>query len=189
MAGWIPVVLGQDTLDRFRAGDPDAVREVYREYGRMVFAVAQRVLGDRTLAEEAAQQAFVQAWRGAGSFDPSRELGPWLATITRRVAIDVHRREARRASSSLDEVPPADAAVVSLPPSAEAIQETWEVRQAIDDLPPDEREVVRLQHLEGYTQSEVAERLGLPLGTIKSRSHRAHRRLAAQLGHLRGEGS
>jgi RNA polymerase sigma-70 factor (ECF subfamily) len=62
-----------------------------------------------------------------------------------------------------------------------------EVRRAIDELAPEEREVVRLQHLDGLTHAEIAERLGIPLGTVKSRSYRAHRQLAARLGHLRGE--
>ena len=179
--------MAPDTPAQFRAGDPDAVRLVYREYGRLVFAVALRSLGQRELAEEATQQTFVQAWRSADTFDPGRELGPWLATIARRVAIDIHRREARRAATSLEGLAPGDPAVVVLPPSAEAIEELNEVRSAIDELPPDEREVIRLQHLEGLTQTEVAERLGIPLGTVKSRSHRAHRHLAARLGHLRGD--
>ena len=181
------VVLAPDTPALFRVGDPDAVRHVYREYGRMVFALTYRALGQRELAEEATQQTFVQAWRGAQTFDPGRELGPWLATIARRVAIDVHRRESRRAATSLDDLAPGDPAVVMLPPSAQAIEEVSEVRRAIDDLAPDERAVIRLQHLDGLTQTEIAERLGIPLGTVKSRSHRAHRQLAARLGHLRGE--
>ena len=74
-----------------------------------------------------------------------------------------------------------------MPESAEAAYEAWEVRRALDDLPAEEREVVRLQHLEGLSQSEVAQRLGVPVGTVKSRSFRAHRHLAARLGHLREE--
>ena len=169
----------------FRAGDPDAVRSVYRAYGRIVFAVAHRMLGDRTLAEEATQQTFVQAWRAADRFDPGRELGPWLATIARRVAIDLHRRESRRTATSIDAVAADDPAIVTLPPGVDQVSDVWEVRAAVDALPDDEREVVRLQHLEGHSQSEIAERLGVPLGTVKSRSHRAHQRLAARLGHLR----
>ena len=179
-------MLDTGVIERFRTGDPDAIGAVYREYGGLVYAVAHRVLGDRTLAEDATQQAFVQAWRGARSFDPSRELGPWLATIARRVAIDVHRREARRAHQSLDEVT-SDPALVTLPESVEGAYEAWEVRRALDDLPAEEQEVVRLQHLEGLSQSEVAQRLGVPVGTVKSRSFRAHRHLAARLGHLREE--
>lgn len=178
-------MLGADTVTRFAAGDGDAVRAVYREYGRLVHAVTSRVLRDRTLAEEATQQTFVQAWRAASSFDPHRELAPWLVTIARRVAIDVHRREARRAHDSVDLVGTSDPALVSPPPSAEHIYEVWEVRQAVDALPDDEREIVRLQHLEGLTHQVIAERLGVPVGTVKSRSFRAHKRLAARLGHLR----
>ena len=96
-------VVDPDELQRFRSGDPEAVRAVYREYGRLVFAVAYKALGSRDLAEEATQQTFVKAWRAAASFDPARELGPWLATIARRTAIDLHRREARRAAVRLDE--------------------------------------------------------------------------------------
>jgi RNA polymerase sigma factor (sigma-70 family) len=172
---------------RFRAGDADAVRDVYRQYGGLVFAVAHKVLGDRGLAEEATQQAFVQAWRAAGSYDPSRELGPWLATIARRAAIDVHRRESRRAAERIDDVSAAHPAIVTLPPSAEQAYDVWEVRRAIASLPDDERDVVRLQHVEGLTHAEVAQRLGVPVGTVKSRSFRAHRRLAGQLGYLREE--
>jgi RNA polymerase sigma-70 factor (ECF subfamily) len=182
-------VLDTGVIERFRSGDPDAISAVYREYGRLVYAVAHRVLGDRTLAEDASQQAFVQAWRAAASFDPGRDLGPWLATIARRAAIDVHRRQARQPTTTLDDVAPGHPDVVTLPPSAERAYDVWEVRQAIAALPPDEQEVVRLQHLDGLTQQEIAERVGVPLGTVKSRSHRAHRRLAGRLGYLRSDNS
>jgi RNA polymerase sigma-70 factor (ECF subfamily) len=177
-------VLAEGDASRFCDGDPDAVRAVYREYGRLVYAVAYKVLGDRGLAEEATQQTFVQAWRGARRFEPTRELAPWLATIARRVAIDVHRRESRRSHERLDEVHN-DPAVVTLPVSAESAYEVWEVRRAVEELPAEERDVVRLQHLEGLTHAEIATRLGVPAGTVKSRSFRAHRHLAARLGHLR----
>jgi RNA polymerase sigma factor (sigma-70 family) len=178
---------GVTIAEQFRAGNPDAVRDVYREYGRLVYAVAYKVLGDRTLAEEATQQTFLQAWRAASSFDTAKELGPWLATIARRAAIDVHRRESRRATEPLDQVAPTHPAVVTLPPSAEQAYEVWAVRQAIQELPDEERQVVRLQHVEGMTHAEVASQLGVPIGTVKSRSFRAHRRLAGQLGYLREE--
>lgn len=180
-------MLDADVIEGFRRGDDDAVRLVYREYGRLVFTVAMRVLGQRQLAEEATQQAFVQAWRAASTFDVSRPLAPWLATITRRVAIDIHRREARRATTDIDDLPAGHGSLVTLPPSVDAIHDTWAVRDAVSELPPEEQEVVRLQHLEGLTHGEIAEQLGVPVGTVKSRSFRAHRRLAARLGHLRGD--
>lgn len=180
------VTVDLDVVERFRRGEDEAIRLVYREYGRLVHAVALRVLGQRELAEEATQQAFVQAWRAASSFDSTRPLGPWLATITRRVAIDIHRREARRATTALDDMPADHGALVTLPPSPDALYDTWAVREAVDELPLEEREVVRLQHLEGFTHHEIAERLSLPVGTVKSRSFRAHQRLAGRLGYLRG---
>ena len=75
-------------------------------------------------------------------------------------------------------------ALVALPPSAEQLERVWTVRAAIDSLDDDEREIVRLQHLEGHTHAEIADRLGIAVGTVKSRSHRAHRRLARRLAHL-----
>ena len=174
----------RDLRARFRQGDPDAVREVYRSHGRLVFAVAFKVLGDRGLAEEATQQAFVKAWRAAQSFDEQRELGPWLAAIARRVAIDLYRREAVRATDPIESAA-GDPALVSSPQSAEALYDVWEVREAVAQLPPEEQEIVRLQHLDGFTHAQIADRLGIAVGTVKSRSFRAHKRLAAMLGHLR----
>jgi RNA polymerase sigma factor (sigma-70 family) len=180
-------VLDGGEVARFSAGDPDAVRAVYREYSGLVYSVAYKALADRGLAEEAMQQAFVQAWRASATFDPTRELGPWLATIARRAAIDIHRRESRRRAESLDTAAPTDPALVSLPPSIERVYDIWEVRQALNQLTPEEATLVRLQHLEGLSQTEIAERLGIPLGTVKSRTYRAHRRLAGLLGHLRDD--
>ncbi len=172
-------------LEAFRRGEGDAVRHVYREYGGLVYAVAHRALGRADLAEEAVQQTFLQAWKAAASIDVERDPAAWLATIAKRVAIDIHRREARRPAGKLDDVAADDPAVISLPPDAEALDAVWHVRRAIDRLPADEADVVRLQHLEGLTHSEIAARLGIALGTVKSRSHRAHGKLAACLGHLR----
>jgi RNA polymerase sigma-70 factor (ECF subfamily) len=181
----VSTVVDREVRRRFRDGDQDAVRAVYREYGRLVYAVTHKVLGDRGLAEEATQQAFVKAWRAAASFDEDRELGPWLAAIARRVAIDVYRREALRVTDPLDTAAEGDPALSSAPESAEAIYDVWEVRRAVADLPADEQDVVRLQHFDGLTHEQIAQQLKLPVGTVKSRSFRAHKRLAAELGHLR----
>ncbi len=80
---------------------------------------------------------------------------------------------------------PGDPALVSWPESAGAVSDVWEVRRAVTELPQDEQEIVRMQHFEGLTQTQIAERLRLPVGAVKSRSFRAHKRLAAQLVHLR----
>jgi RNA polymerase sigma-70 factor (ECF subfamily) len=178
-------VTDREVRTRFRDGDPDAVRSIYREYGRLVYAIAFKILGERGLAEEAVQLVFVKAWRAAESFDERRELGPWLAAIARRVAIDLYRRERIRAADPIDSVRETDPALTSSPASAEAIYDIWEVRQAVAQLPAEESEVVRLQHFEGLTHVDIAEQLGVAVGTVKSRSFRAHKRLAALLGHLR----
>lgn len=175
--------------ERFRAGDPDAVRSVFREYGRLVFSVALRALGDRDLAEEATQETFVRAWKAAAGFDVARDFAPWLATIVRRVAIDIHRREARLTAIRLDGLPTHHPSVVTLPSGVDNWFETWEVRAAVIALPRPEAEVVALHHLHGLTHSQIANRMGIPIGTVKSRMHSAHRHLAARLGHLRNDAS
>jgi RNA polymerase sigma-70 factor (ECF subfamily) len=169
---------------RFRDGDPDAVRIVYREYGRLVYSVAYRVLEDKVLAEEATQQTFLKAWRAAASMDAERELEPWLATIAKRAAIDVYRAEASRQAAPIDDAATSDPALVSSPEPVETLSDAWEVRRAVEELPRDEREIVRLQHFEGLTHTQIADRLSMAPGTVKSRSFRAHRRLAELLGHL-----
>jgi RNA polymerase sigma factor (sigma-70 family) len=180
-------VVDAQSLDAFRRGEASGVRAMYREYGRLVYAIAHRVLGQHDLAEEAAQQTFVRAWQAAERLDPDRDPAPWLATIAKRAAIDIHRRDARRPALALADVAPGDRALVSLPPDLDTLDAVWHVRQAIDALPPDEAAIVRLQHLDGMTHSEISEQLGIAVGTVKSRSHRAHRKLAALLGHLRDE--
>jgi RNA polymerase sigma-70 factor (ECF subfamily) len=175
----------QATLEAFRERDPSAVRALYRAYGPMVYAVAHRVLGQHELAEEAAQQTFVRAWQNADQIDPGRSPASWLATVARNAAIDIYRRGARRPSRRLADVADDDPAVVSLPPDVDTLDAVWQVRAAIETLPSDEAVVVRLQHLDGMTHNEIAEKLDIAVGTVKSRSHRAHRKLASLLGHLR----
>ena len=161
------------------------MRALYRAYGRLVYAVAYRVLGRNDHAEEAVQETFVRAWQAADRLDVTRDPTAWLATIAKRTAIDVYRRESRRSAGAIDDVATDDPAVVSLPPDLGVIDAAWHVRRAINTLPPDDAAIVRMQHLDGMTQAEVADKLGLALGTVKSKSHRAHRKLAALLGHLR----
>jgi RNA polymerase sigma-70 factor (ECF subfamily) len=164
----------------FAAGDEHAVRAVYERYAGPILTVAMGTLGKRELAEEVVQHTLLKAWRAAGTFDTTRPLSPWLYAIARRVAVDIHRRERRAAVPT--EIEDDDVAV--LPLSFERTWEAWEVRQAVATLPAEEREVVRLAHLVGLSHREVAEHLEVPLGTVKSRSARAHRRLAALLGHV-----
>jgi len=164
---------------RFVAGDPAAMTELYRRYAGAVTTVARSGLWSDDLVADAVQQTFVKAWRGRGEFDPDRPFAPWLYAIARRTMIDLVRRERRRQHPA-----PADDAVVTLPTELSDVWEKFEVRAALDELAPEEREVLRLCYFEGCTHAEAARVLGIPIGTIKSRSHRAHRRLSELLGHL-----
>ena len=173
-----------ELASRFASGDADMVRVVYQTYGRLVFSIGYRVLRDTGLAEDATQQTFVQAWRAAGSYDPSRPLGAWIATIARRVAIDVYRREKRH--RNLENVETAvSSTLTTLPPSVEQIHDVAAVRLALDALPTPDRELIRMQHFDELSHAEIAAELDIPLGTVKSRTFRAHRRLAGALAHLR----
>jgi RNA polymerase sigma-70 factor (ECF subfamily) len=169
-----------DLAAGFAAGDEAAVRAVYARYAGPIVTVAMGTLGKRELADEVVQTTMLKAWRAAASFDPSRDLAPWLYAIARRVAIDIYRRETR--AGTPEELSDDRAAVVPL--SFERTWEAWEVRSALDQLPPDEREVVRLAHFLGMTHAEIAEHLNVPVGTVKSRSNRAYKRLAALLSHV-----
>lgn len=168
---------------RFAEADPDAIRELYMRFGRPVFTVAFSVLRDRALAAEAVQMTFLKAWRSSDSYDASRPLAPWLYSIARRTAIDVARSEGRHVGTELRDT---DAATS---PPMEHVWEAWQVRRAVDQLEAREREIVRLQHFEQLTHDEIATRLSIPVGTVKSRSYRAHQRLARALVHLREEGA
>lgn len=169
-----------DVLARFRAGDHQALTELYSEYGGAVYTVAMSILRNRELAGDATQQTFVNAWRNASTFQSERKFAPWIYAIARNASLDLLRAEARRESVSVS----GDVDTPHNPPGIEAAWETFEVRLAIDQLPEKERLVVKLTHLDGHTHSQTAERLGISVGTVKSRSHRAHQRLASLLRHL-----
>jgi RNA polymerase sigma-70 factor (ECF subfamily) len=179
-AGRVNMAPVSEAMERFRAGEPDAIRALYREYSGAVNTVAMSIVRDRELAADVVQQTFIKAWRAAASFEQGREVAPWLYSIARRTAIDALRSEARPTRGGHQPE-------VEVPVDSESIEQTWErfqVRRAVDALPPDEREVVRRSHLLGHTHEEIAEQLGVPVGTVKSRSARAHKRLAASLAHL-----
>jgi RNA polymerase sigma-70 factor (ECF subfamily) len=175
--------LPADTLRRFRDKDPDALGQVYDRYRRAVWSVAMSVTRADHLAQEAVQEIFIRAWNAAPSYDPTRDLGPWLMTIARHASLDLVRRELRPTRGGHE----AEQDVVVEEPGIDRAWVAWEIQEALSRLTDDEREIVRLSFFEDLTHVQVAERLGLPVGTVKSRSHRAHRRLAEFLVHLRDE--
>ncbi|MGH8945574.1 MAG: RNA polymerase sigma factor [Acidimicrobiia bacterium] len=170
--------MDQEILESFRAGDETAVKAVYERFSGPVFAISMSILRDRDLAADATQQTFVKAWQAAHTYDSRREMAPWIYTIARRTAIDMYRRRQRSIpSDSVDRI--------VLSPGLDTVWEIFEVRTALERLSDEEREVIRLSHFEGFTHIEIAEHLGIPVGTVKSRSHRAHQRLLELLGHLK----
>ena len=159
-------------FDRMARGDQDALGEIYDRHGRLVYSLAFRIVGDQSDAEDVVQEVFSQAWRQAARYDASRGsvLG-WLLTLTRSRAIDRLRgRRSRPQPSSDDRVlnaipDPAAPADVQVASSAQAA----EIRAAIDGLSVLQRVAIELAFYEGLTHAEIAERLELPLGTVKTR--------------------
>lgn len=164
-------------LARLIAGaHPDAVRQLYRAYGRLVFSIAYKIVGDRGQAEDVTQVAYTKIWQAAGRVDPDRDIRPLLFTITRRVAFDLIEGNRRRPVSALDE-----AVGLAEDDATDRLLTRWQVRQAVDALAPAERQIVRLQHEHGMTHTEIARHLQMPVGTVKSRSFRAHKQLVRYL--------
>ena len=170
-----------DLMRRVAARDGAAFEALYRRYARPVYALALRRLGDREGAEEAVQETFAAVWRSARSFRPERgAASSWLYAIARNAVVDRFRARPEPMAE------PPDTVAEQLGPDewAEAGWLAWRVHRAVGELPAREREVLELAYWKGLSQSEVASRLGIPLGTVKTRTRAALARLA---GLLEGE--
>ncbi len=163
--------LSDETLLALVARDDDvALAELYDRYGRVAYGLALRVVRDPALAEDAVQEAFLTVWRTAGRFTADRaKPSTWILTLAHRRAVDLVRREERRRSAPLDAVETRDDAAVATDEEAALRDRRRLVQDALRKLPPDQREALELAYYGGLTQSELAERLSVPLGTIKSR--------------------
>src|SRR5262245_11874182 len=161
--------------------DRDAFQRLYRRYVRSVFGVALRRLRDRQRAEDAVQETFAAIWRSAHSYRPERgAAAPWLYAVARNAIVD--RLRARNEPPS--EVPDTPSGEPGPSDRAETSYVAWRVHRALEELPEKEREVVELAYWSDMSQSEVAEYLHIPLGTVKTRTRSALHRLA---GLLEGE--
>jgi RNA polymerase sigma factor (sigma-70 family) len=148
--------------------DDSALAELYDRFGHVAYGLALRVVRDPALAEDAVQEAFLAVWRSAARFVPERaKASTWILTFVHRRAVDIVRREEPRRTEPLEAAPH---------PSANLTEdEAWlrlqrtRVQEALRRLPDQQREALELAYFGGFTQSELADRLGEPLGTIKSR--------------------
>jgi len=181
-------------LQRIAAGDEQALGALYDRWSPLVFSLCVHVLGDDDEAEEAVEETFWQAWRQAARYDITRgAVSTWLTTIARSRALDRLRAKRRRQEDAMSDLSETKRAAVEEtarrgddPASgAEVSERRALVRQALLALPPEQREVLELAYFRGLSQTEIAERTGQPLGTIKTRVRLAMEKLRDRLGILR----
>lgn len=173
-------------------GDEPALAELYDRVGRVAYGLALRVVRDERLAEDAVQEGFLAVWRTAAAFRAERaKASTWILTLVHRRAVDLVRREERRRAEPLpDEISTSPAQAED--PTDEAAWLRYErerVQAALSQLPDTQREAIELAYYGGYSQSELADRLGVPLGTIKSRMFSGLARLRELLDESHQEGS
>jgi RNA polymerase sigma factor (sigma-70 family) len=161
--------------------EQSALAELYDRYGRPAYGLALRVLRDEKLAEDAVQEGFLAVWRTAARFVPERgKASTWILTLVHRRAVDAVRREQRRRTDTLERAPE--------PGGGSVDEDAWlrlqreRVQDALRKLPDTQREALELAYYGGFSQSEFAERLGQPLGTIKSRMFAGLARMRELLG-------
>ena len=173
-------------------GDETALGELYDRVGRVAYGIAFRLLRDERLAEDAVQEGFLAVWRAAAAFRPERaKASTWIVTLVHRRAVDIVRREERRRAEPLDAAARGDA----VDPEGSAEDAAWlgferdRIQRALAALPDAQREALELAYYGGYSQTEVAERVGVPLGTIKSRMFAGLARLREVMDETGSEGS
>jgi RNA polymerase sigma factor (sigma-70 family) len=171
-------------------GDEDALGELYDRVGRIAYGLAMRVLRDDRLAEDAVQEGFLAVWRSAAGFRAERaKASTWILTLVHRRAVDLVRREERRRAEPLTDELAAGEAAEGTDEAAWLRFERERVQAALGQLPDMQREALELAYYGGFSQSELAERLGVPLGTIKSRMFAGLARLRELLDESTEEGS
>jgi RNA polymerase sigma factor (sigma-70 family) len=192
---WTPTVVkpelpdahDRDLLSRIGRGDEEAFRGLFRRYAPTAMALAERVLRRLHLAEETVQEAFLALWRNPEGYDPERgSVRAWLLSTVHHRAVDLVRREEAQRRRAVEAVPEQEEPdhAVDVVEEIGAQEERVSVREALQQLPPDQREVIELMYYGGRSQSRIAQELDLPLGTVKSRTLLGMRRLRAALSGL-----
>lgn len=175
----------EELLARFRAGDSSAFNDIVDRYERRVFAIAVRICRHHEDARDVTQDVFVTALRSLATFRGDAQLATWLHRVTVNAALDLVRRRGRREGPGLEEV--GDRPTAEPGPESVAIESVRarEVHRALGRIADDQRAVIVLHDLQGLDYAEVAAALEVPVGTVKSRIHRARLALAKELGHLK----
>jgi RNA polymerase sigma-70 factor (ECF subfamily) len=167
-----------ELIARVGDGDASAFELLYMRYARPVFALALRRLGDRGRAEDAVQETFASIWRSAGSYRSDRGPGaPWLYAVARNAIVDRRRTLGALPTEAVEEA----SAEPGPDERAEASWTAWRIHRALAELPEQERRLIELAYWGGLSQSEIAEFLDIPLGTVKTRTRSALSRLADAL--------
>jgi RNA polymerase sigma-70 factor (ECF subfamily) len=173
-----------DLLVRLQRRDPQALAELYDRYGRLVFRLILRMVRDIGVAEDLVQETFLRVWNRAGGFDSDRgAVGPWLLAVARNRAIDYLRCQGRRTESTI-ELSETEHPALFADFSAGALNFDLvrQVKGALAQLGPQQREAIELAYFEGMSQSEIAQRMGQPLGTVKTWMRRALQQMREALG-------
>lgn len=170
---WSATRTDAELMGRIAAGDVHAFEIIYHRHNRQAFALAQRITGRTGGAEEATQDAFMALWSAAPTFDADRaSLRSWILTVVRNGSIDWLRRGTRHAHRQ--ELTENAAEAIAAPERTDeqviAMQDYADARRLVAELPPEQREAIDLAYVGGYTQSEIAARLGIPIGTVKGRT-------------------
>jgi RNA polymerase sigma-70 factor, ECF subfamily len=169
-----------ELVARVGDGDTAALRELYERFGSILFGMALRIAGDRQAAEECTQDVFVSVWQRARDYEPERAaVSTWLITIARNRAVDYVRRRAARPADPYAEVEPTDDPSADVADTVAAAETSRRMAAALAELPHAQREVLILAYFQGLSHSEIADSLGLPLGTVKGRTRLALDRLRA----------
>jgi RNA polymerase sigma-70 factor (ECF subfamily) len=174
-----------DLAARLKARDPQAVAELYDRYGRLAYSVILRIVRDEHIAEDLVQETFIRVWNRIQGFDHERgALGAWLLTVARNRAIDYRRSNLGRNTEVAVEPEMLDRPALFANVDSEilGIDRLRLLRQAFEKLTPNQREVLELAYWEGLSQTEMAEKLNQPLGTVKTWVRTALRTLREELG-------
>jgi len=177
----------RDLVRQVRSGDEESFRALFRRYGSLAKRLAFRVVRQPFMAEEIVQEAFLALWRDPGSYREERgSFRTWLLSTVHHRAVDLVRREEAQRRRSQEQAQPAEASDEDIADSVADrvdLAETRErVRAALQDIPPAQRQILELMYFGGKSQSDIAAELGLPLGTVKSRTLLGMRRLRLLLG-------